>query len=348
GRRLRRRRIRLRRGGACAAPPRPPGGGREAGHVRAPRRQVRALGAPQPAQADRPQVRLDRQARPLRRALRGAATRRGDGQDGHAARAREDDRRPQRRLPAAGPRGVPQVVRGPPRRAGAPSRVRLRHPRTAPRRDPRGRRHLQRRLHGDDRDPRPLPALPGRRGRHVGAGLHRGQDRLVRLGRGARTRLPPPRAQRRRPLLQADRAPPQRRDRPGAHRRRCRPAGRLQRDGDRRGAGHPDHLARHAQGSAHRQGGLGDLPGRLQGRAVHADRQGGRRHPPLPRAEDPLGQQLVRRRLRARPRQQAPGGDGRARQPDEGRRGPGRPGLQHPLRSGRDDRSHLPRPAPDL
>ena len=87
------------------------------------------------------------------------------------------------------------------------------------------------------------------------------------------------------------------------------------------------------------EGALGDLSRGLQGRAVHAARQGVERRPSLPGAQDPLGQQLLRRRVRARSALEPRRGYGRARQPDERRGRPGGPALQHPLWLPEEDRS---------
>ena len=112
-------------------------------------------------------------------------------------------------------------------------------------------------------------------------------------------------------LVQADGPPPLRRDHPGVDGRWGCSRGRLLGDGDRGGARHPGDLARIPQGAADRQRDLGDLSAGLQGRAVHAPRQRGERHPSLPGTEDPLRLELLRCRLRAGPALQPPRRPGR-------------------------------------
>ena len=87
------------------------------------------------------------------------------GQMAGLRRLGADRDRPQRRFSAARPGRLPEVVRPRTHDARDARGIRLRHPGAAPRRDSRGESDLQRRLHGDDDDPRPLPALSGRRGR---------------------------------------------------------------------------------------------------------------------------------------------------------------------------------------
>ena len=70
----------------------------------------------------------------------------------------------------------------------APGIIRLRHSGAASPGAARRRSDLQRRVHGGDVHPRSLPPLPGEGRRPLPARGGRGQDRIVRLGRRARTR----------------------------------------------------------------------------------------------------------------------------------------------------------------
>ena len=80
----------------------------------------------------------------------------------------------------------------------------------------------------------------------------------------------------------------------------------------------------------------------LSQRALRPHRQGAHRHLPLPRAQDPGGQQLCRRRFRVRSRERPHRRHRRHRQPDEGRRRHGGPVHEHHAGLGRDGRTGFP------
>src|SRR6266849_10229124 len=92
GRGHRRRRIRRRR--AASSPPFPPGGRGDAGDIRAPRRKVRAYGAPAPAAADRAEVPIARVATAGERPVPGAAAWTDQQRDRPAADAGANHHRP--------------------------------------------------------------------------------------------------------------------------------------------------------------------------------------------------------------------------------------------------------------
>ena len=185
----------------------------------------------------RAQVLLRRRAGALRRAVPLPAARAVDDPHRRVPRARAADRRPERRLPAAGPGRLHPLV-WPRASAPRPARgIRLRGTGAAPRRPRRRRPRRLRRLQRDRHHPCAAPVLAPRARRERGGGgeggVERGRQRVER-------REPPPRAQRRGAFLQADPSSPRGGDDPGA---RCRPRpllGHLDRDG----AGHPRDLPR--------------------------------------------------------------------------------------------------------
>ncbi|CAA9553816.1 MAG: N-acetyl-gamma-aminoadipyl-phosphate reductase, partial [uncultured Thermomicrobiales bacterium] len=206
----------------------------------------------------------------------------------------------------------------------------------------------QPRLHVDNRDHWLVPAVSGvcRRSRHPGR--DRGEDGIVGLGWVTGARVASPGTGRGRAFVQADRAPAHGGDRPGTELRRQGAPDRLLGHLDGRGARDRRDQPRLHEGTAAGQGSLEDLPGSLQGRAVHAAGQGERRRPPLPGTEDPERDQLRRCRLRARSALEPGGRDRSDGQPDEGCGRSGSPGIQHPNGVRRDHRDRLPGPPPDL
>ena len=139
------------------------------------------------------------------------------------------------------PAQLPAVVRPPAPAPRAARTIRLRHSGAAPRGDGVGRVGVERGLQRHGRDPRASPVVPAGPCRRVADG-GRSQGRLERGRRDGVRGLPPPGAQRLRPVVQADRSSARGGD--GA--------------GTRRGGGGDDPLLGH--GGRDGPGHPGDLP----------------------------------------------------------------------------------------